>query len=77
ARQELLEILREVGDELGHAPSMAELWEREDLPSPSTYKYRFGRWNDALREAGLRPRHRAKGRRDSADNEARGRNGEC
>jgi hypothetical protein len=34
---------------------MAELWEREDLPTPSTYKYRFGRWNVALEEAGLTP----------------------
>ncbi|MFW6126336.1 MAG: homing endonuclease associated repeat-containing protein, partial [Chloroflexota bacterium] len=55
--EELLDILRDLAEELGHAPSMAELWEREDLPTPSAYKYRFGRWNDALREAGLAPRY--------------------
>jgi hypothetical protein len=53
----LIEILRGLAEELGHAPSMAELWEREDLPTPSTYKYRFGRWNVALEEAGLTPQH--------------------
>lgn len=56
-RDELSDVLRDLAQKLGHAPSMAELWEREDLPSPSTYKYRFGRWNDALRQAGLKPRH--------------------
>jgi hypothetical protein len=56
-RGELIEILRGLAEELGHAPSMAELWEREDLPTPSTYKYRFGRWNLALEEAGLTPQH--------------------
>lgn len=56
-KDELLDILRDVAAELGHAPTMAELWEREDLPTPSAYKYRFGRWNDALREAGLTPRY--------------------
>ncbi|MEA3374641.1 MAG: hypothetical protein U9R72_00325, partial [Chloroflexota bacterium] len=70
ARPEVLEILREVADELGHAPSMAELWEREELPSPSTYKYRFGRWNDALREAGLTPRHPMKRRDGGCDGDA-------
>jgi len=54
-RDELLDILRELAEELGHTPSIAELWEREDLPAPTTYKYRFGRWSVALREAGLPP----------------------
>jgi hypothetical protein len=54
-RAELLDILRELAEELGHTPSTAELWEREDLPAPTTYKYRFGRWTVALREAGLPP----------------------
>mgnify|MGYP001043517992 CR=1 FL=1 len=38
SRDELLSVLQELAEELGHAPSMAELWEREDLPTPSTYK---------------------------------------
>jgi hypothetical protein len=54
-RAELLDILRELAGELGHTPSTAELSEREDLPSAGTYRYRFGRWNAALREAGLPP----------------------
>ncbi len=37
------------GEERGHTPTMAELWERERPPGPSTYEYRFGGWNDALR----------------------------
>jgi hypothetical protein len=41
-RDELLSILRELAEELGHPPSQAELWEREGLPRPTTYKYRFG-----------------------------------
>jgi hypothetical protein len=51
-REELLDILRGLAEELGRAPSMAELRERNNLPSPSTYKYRFGRWNAALKEQG-------------------------
>jgi hypothetical protein len=70
-REELLEILRELTEELGHTPSMAELWEREDLPTPSTYKYRFGRWNGALREAGLTPQHPGKYAEDAAEDEVR------
>jgi hypothetical protein len=52
-RDELLDILKELAEELGHTPSTSELWEREDLPSPATYQNHFGRWNAALREAGL------------------------
>lgn len=62
-REELVEILRALAQQLGHAPSMAELWRREDLPTPSTYKYRFGRWNAALEEAGLTPRFRMPSRK--------------
>jgi hypothetical protein len=67
SHDELLGILRELAEELDHAPSMAELWEREDLPTPSTYKYRFGRWNAALEEAGLTPQHVIKSARDRDD----------
>jgi hypothetical protein len=62
-REELVEILSALAQQLGHAPSMAELWEREGLPTPSTYKYRFGRWNAALEEAGLTPRFRMSSRK--------------
>jgi hypothetical protein len=52
-RAELLDILRELAGELGHTPSTAELWDRKSLPSPATYQNHFGRWNAALKEAGL------------------------
>jgi hypothetical protein len=55
-RDELLDVLRDLDVELGHPPSQAELREREVLPHPSTYKYRFGSWNKALEAAGLTPR---------------------
>jgi hypothetical protein len=56
-RDELLDVLREVAEELGHPPTHAELWEREGLPRPTTYEYRFGSWNQALEAAGLTPPH--------------------
>lgn len=65
--EELLEILRDFAEELGHAPSIAELQAQEDLPSPCTYRYRFGRWNEAVRQAGLTPRHAISPKRDVAD----------
>jgi hypothetical protein len=66
-RAELLDILQELAEELGHTPSTAELREREDLPAPSTFVYRFGRWNAALEEAGLTPQHVMKSTRDRDD----------
>jgi hypothetical protein len=52
-RDELLGVLRDLAEELGHPPTQAELWEREGLPRPTTYKYRFGSWSRALEAAGL------------------------
>lgn len=43
--EELLQILRELAEEFGRTPTIAELQAREDLPSPHTYRDRFGRWN--------------------------------
>ena len=54
-RDELLGVLRELAEELGRPPTQAELWEREGLPRPTTYKYRFGSWSRALEAAGLKP----------------------
>jgi hypothetical protein len=54
---ELLSVLREVAAELGHPPTQAVLWEREGLPRPTTYKYRFGSWNQAPEAAGFTPPH--------------------
>jgi hypothetical protein len=55
--EELLQILRELAEELGRTPTIAELQARADLPSPYTYRDRFGRWNEALGKAGLTPRY--------------------
>ena len=54
---ELLQILRELAEELGHTPTIADLQARKELPSPYTYRDRLGRWNEALGQARLRPRH--------------------
>lgn len=53
---ELLDSLRMLARELGRAPTGREMSAREDLPHASTYWNRFGRWNAALRAAGLTPR---------------------
>jgi hypothetical protein len=68
-----LPTLRELAEELGHTPTIAELQAREDLPSPYTYRDRFGRWSEALREAGLTPRHSIGRPADAADGEVRDR----
>jgi hypothetical protein len=52
----LLQILRELARELGHTPSIAEPQARKELPSPYTYRDRFGRWSEALRQARLTSR---------------------
>ena len=54
-RDELLSILRDLAEELGRPPTQAELWQREGLPRPTTYRYRFGSWSQALEAAGLKP----------------------
>lgn len=69
-KDEVLEIVRDLAAELGQAPVMADLWDRDDLPSPSAYRYRFGRWHAALREAGLTPRHPMKRRDGGCDDDA-------
>jgi hypothetical protein len=64
--EELLEVVRELARKLGHTPSIADLQARKDLPSPYTIRDRFGRWSEALRQAGLTPRHEM-GRGSSAE----------
>jgi hypothetical protein len=56
SRQELLESLRSLAKEVGHVPTGREMSARKDLPHASTYWKRFGRWNAAVRAAGLIPR---------------------
>jgi hypothetical protein len=53
-REELLEQLRELGEELGRVPTARDLAERRrSLPSASLYAHTFGSLANALREAGF------------------------
>jgi Homing endonuclease associated repeat len=53
-RDDLLEQLRALGDELGRTPRTADLTaRRRSLPSASTYTHAFGSLANALREAGF------------------------
>ena len=52
-KENLIEILQQLAQELGRTPIIADLKKRSDLPSEKTYQIRFGSWSNALREAGL------------------------
>jgi hypothetical protein len=53
-REELLEQLRNLGEELGRTPTARDLAARgRSLPSASLYAHTFGSLADALREAGF------------------------
>jgi hypothetical protein len=53
-RAELVGLLRELGDELGHPPTARDLDERKgSVPSKSLYWHTFGSLTSALREAGF------------------------
>jgi hypothetical protein len=53
-REELLELLRGLGDRLGRTPTAKDLDEsRRSMPSKSLYWHTFGSLTNALREAGF------------------------
>ena len=53
-RQELLRLLRELGDELGRVPTARDVDDRKGaMPSKSLYWHTFGSLTNALREAGF------------------------
>src|SRR5436189_3124529 len=53
-RDELLGVLRELGEELGRLPTARDIDDRRGrLPSKSLYWHTFGSLADALREAGF------------------------
>jgi hypothetical protein len=53
-REELLQVLRELGDELGRVPTARDLDDRKgSIPSKSLYWHTFGSLTNALREAGF------------------------
>lgn len=52
-REDLVRLLRELGEELGRAPSAADLdARRKRMPSKSLYWHTFGSFTEALRAAG-------------------------
>jgi hypothetical protein len=53
-REELLQLLRELGDQLGRVPTARDLDDRRGkMPSKSLYWHTFGSLTSALREAGF------------------------
>jgi HNH endonuclease len=53
-REELLSLLRDLGNELGRTPTAKDLEQRKaSMPSKSLYWHTFGSLNNALREAGF------------------------
>jgi Homing endonuclease associated repeat len=53
-REELLQLLRELGEELGRVPTARDVEERRSvMPSKSLYWHTFGSLTAALREAGF------------------------
>ena len=54
---ELLDEMKSLRDELGRAPKRREM-DRQGQFDSSTYSYRFGTWNDALRAANIDPSKR-------------------
>ena len=53
-REELVGLLRDLGEELGRTPTAKDLEQRKaSLPSKSLYWHTFGSLNNALREAGF------------------------
>ena len=53
-RDELLKLLRNLGDELGRVPTAKDIETRKGaMPSKSLYWHTFGSLNNALKEAGF------------------------
>src|SRR5215210_3950505 len=53
-REDLVRLLRELGERLGRTPTARDLDEhRDSMPSKSLYWHTFGSLTDALREAGF------------------------
>lgn len=57
SNEDLIDELNRVSDELGRAPTKAEVNTLGEYPS-STYRSRFGDWTTAIKKAGLEPHFR-------------------
>ena len=62
SNSELIEILKELGNELGRTPTMHDMMKRPGGPYPSLYQRRFSvwgckndGWNKAIKQAGFKP----------------------
>lgn len=53
--EELIKHMVELADELGRAPTSAEMEEADGRPSTSTYLQHFGDWDDVRKESGMYP----------------------
>ena len=51
--EEVLEMLQEFGEELGHPPSSYEVQKNDALPAQNTFTNRFGDWQSVLDAAGF------------------------
>lgn len=61
-KEELIEKLQERAEELGRTPTYKEMRNLEDYPCSSTYQDRFGSWSKAVKEAGLDPHNKGRGK---------------
>ena len=55
SEEELLTHIKELGDELGRAPTGDEMDEADGRPTTGTYRRAFESWTSAVREAGFKP----------------------
>ncbi|MDG5761333.1 hypothetical protein QA600_18545 [Natronococcus sp. A-GB1] len=53
SRDDLLEYLQRLTEELGHSPRIVDIRDRTDAPPVSRFKNEFGSWNAAKDAAGL------------------------
>lgn len=56
-KEELISLLKNKVDQLGHEPTMKEIDEDKNMPSSITYYKRFGKpWNQILKDLGISSR---------------------
>ena len=56
-KEELISLLKNKVDQLGHEPTMKEVDEDKNMPSSMTYYKRFGKpWNQILKDLGISSR---------------------
>jgi len=58
----LKEDLQRIADELGRAPTLADIDSRDDCASASSYRNEFESWNETLKSIGVKPNHFTKSR---------------